>query len=79
MSHMLACVNAGKVSKTGFNRRGIAMHHVQACLSARNDQESSFHYCGNTVDLVQTCVCAGRSDKAVLPAVEVLGSTCRAV
>ena len=56
MRLVLACLNAGKVRKTGFNRRVSAMQHMQACLSARKDRESSFHYCGSTMELVQPCL-----------------------
>ena len=56
MRLVLACLNAGKVRKTCFNRQVSAMQHMQACLSARKDRERSFHCCGSTMELVQPCL-----------------------
>ena len=66
MSNMLACVNAGKVSKTGLSRRGSAMHHVQACLSARKDKQAVFTTMEALWSSCNPVYVRERPDKAVL-------------
>ena len=55
------------------------MKHQQAGSITREDRESIYHICGGPVLLAKVCLCAGKTDKGVLIAEEVLLSMCRPV